>query len=431
MHTTFTVDCNPFKMRHLKASLIAGIISSMPVFALLASGAFDRLDGALLDLLGPGVSKPLLIDTIVGFVFVLCAFGVSWTTIDIVRFPLKIVVAAAAFLQVLALSWVLGLYQIFFPPFAPALAILLSFGIGILYARGEAGGRKRVLRHLFEGRISRGTFRALLDSSAPLGLEGGARDGSVFVCRIFNRDELLDGLPVADYAALTNLFLKVSTGILKESGAYLDECGAGGVRAFFGALLPDSAHAVNACKAALEIARQIDVLNFECKTKWHMDMDVRIGVESGELACAAYGAGGMGAFGASGGPVDFAERLCGMNLAYGSRILIGPGTLTPAAVAVAVRPVDLIREKSDARTRLEIYELIGMRNTLSEVDLKLRDDFWRGVIFFRERLPDEALDSFREAIDPDRKDAPLEFYIRRVEEMRAENHNAGTGRGTA
>ena len=39
MHTTFTVDCNPFKMRHLKASLIAGIISSMPVFALLASGA--------------------------------------------------------------------------------------------------------------------------------------------------------------------------------------------------------------------------------------------------------------------------------------------------------------------------------------------------------------------------------------------------------
>jgi adenylate cyclase len=407
-------------MRHLKASLIVGVLSSLLVLGLFSAGYFQPVDHALLDLLGPGVSKPLLIDTVVGFVFLLCAFGIAWVTVDVVRFPLKIVVVAAAFLQILSLAWVLGLHGVFFPPFAPALAILLSFGFGTLYSRSESGGRKRVLRHLFEGRISRQAFYALLDSDTPLNLGGEVREASVLVCEIFNHDELMEGLSAVDYVALNNLFLRVSSDFLIESGACLDECDGESLRAIFGAPLPDAAHAANACKAALELAQRLEVLNFECKTKWHKNFDFRIAVNSGEMIGAAYGFREVGAFSVSGEPVDFARRLCEGNLAYGSRILIGAGTLAFASEAVEVRPLELIPTR-DERTRQEIYELIGMKNVLPEEELRLRDHFWRGVIYYREQLLDEALDCFRAAIHPDRKDPPLEHYIRRIEQLRAGN----------
>jgi len=407
-------------MRHLKASLIVGLFSSLLVMGLCSSGAFQSFDHALKESLGPDVSKSLFLDTWVGLAFLLCAFGTAWVTVDIVRFSMKTVVVAAAFLEILSLAWVFGMHGIFFPPFAPALAILLSFGFGILYSRTESGRRKRVLRHLFEERISRRSFYSLLDSNTPLNLDGEVREASVLVCEIFNHAELMEGLPAADYVALNNLFLRVSSDFLVGSGACLDECDGESLRVIFGAPLPDAGHAVTACKAALELAQRLEVLNFECKTKWHKPFDFRIGVNSGDMICATYGSGQMGAFSVSGEPVDFARQLCEGNLTYGSRILIGSGTLTLAPEAVEVRPMELIRTR-DERTRKEIYELIGLKKALPDEELKLRDHFWRGVIYYREQLLDEALDCFRAAIDPDRKDPPLEHYIRRIEQLRAGN----------
>jgi len=410
-------------MRHLKASLIVGLVSSLLVMGMAAANAFRPLELSMLQFMGPGVSKSLLIDTIVGFVFLFYAFGIAWVTVDIVRFSLKTVVVAGAFLQVISLSWVFGLHQIFFPPFAPALAILLSFGVGTLYARSETGGRKRILRHLFEDRISRDSFYSLLNSDLPLNLGGEIREASVLVCEIFNHDELMEGLSPADYVAMNNLFLHISSDFLVEWGACLDECDGESLRVIFGAPLPDPDHAKSACKAALELVQRLEVLNQECKTKWNQTFDFRIGINSGDMIGAAYGSRRMGAFSVSGEAVDFARRLCEGNLEYGSGVLIGPGTLRLAAESIEARPLDMVRTR-DERTREEIYELLGLKNALPDEELKRRDHFWKGVIYYRESLMDEALDSFRAALNPDRKDPPLEYYIRRIEHLRAGNHDS-------
>ena len=250
-------------MRHFKASLIVGIISSLLVLGLCSMEAFKPFDKALLEFLGPGISRPLLLDTVVGFVVLAYAFGIAWVTIDVIRFPLKIAVAAAAFLQVLSLPWVLALYQIYLPPFAPAVTILLSLGFGILYSRGKKGGRKRVYRHLFGERISRQDFNALVNSDKPPKLEGEMREASVLVCKAFNVEELREAMSAEDYVTLNNLFLDLSAALLLERGACVDECGGDGLRVIFGAPLPDSMHAAAACKAALELAQRLDVLNHE------------------------------------------------------------------------------------------------------------------------------------------------------------------------
>jgi len=405
-------------MRHLKASLIVGLISSLLVFLFYAADLFQPFDRALSQFLGPDLLKPWFTQMAMGGLLVVCGFGIAWVTIDIVRFSLKGVVVASAFLLVLGLSWVLSLYQILFSTFAPATAILISFLIGTLYSRSETGGRKQILSHLFGERISRLTFEALLNSNVSLNFNGTISEASVLLCEIFNHDELMEILSPADYVALNNLFLSVSSDFLAENGAYIDECDGESLRVIFGAPLPDSQHATQACKAALGLVKRLDILNFECKMKWHKTFDFRIGINSGEMIGAAYGSKRLGAFSMSGQAVEFARRLCEGNVGYGSIILIGAGTLALASTAIEVRPLELIRLR-DQRTVAEIYELLGEANGLSDKERMLRDHFWKGVIYYRENRLNEALDAFRAAINPDRQDPPLEHYMSRIENLRA------------
>src|SRR5205823_4962548 len=160
--------------------------------------------------------------------------------------------------------WVLNLYHIFFSPFAPALAIILSFSGALSYARSDAGRRKRTLRLIFGERVSRKNFYALVNSKEPLNLDGELREASVVLCEVFNHDELMDALSTSEYVAMTNLFLRNGADFLVEKGGYLDECDGESLRVIFGAPLADSNHATLACEAALELVQRLDNLNMEC-----------------------------------------------------------------------------------------------------------------------------------------------------------------------
>ncbi len=404
-------------MRYLKATLICGLATVLIVGGLYEMGVFTRTDQALWNFLGRVSAPPVQRSFAQYALFILLAFGIAWTTIDIARLSLKIVVAVAVFLQVLSLTWVLNLHHSFFSPFPPALAVLLSFAAALTYSRSEAGERKRTLRLMFGDRVSRKTFYTLLNSNAKLNLGGEMREASVLVCEVFNQDDLMDSLPTADYVAMTNLFLRHGGDFLVEKGGYLDECDGESLRAIFGAPLEDDDHAKIACESAMELSRRLDEINRECETRWQKTLDFRIGVNSGEMVTAAYGSRRLGTFSVAGEPVEFARRLCSANIVYGSRILIGSYAFQLASEAIEVRPIELIRTREE-RSREEVYELLGLKHALSDEQLLRRDLYWKGVVYYREQLWDQALDHFHRALSPNGSDQPCEFYIHRIERMR-------------
>ncbi len=296
-------------------------------------------------------------------------------------------------------------------------ALAVAFFGGLWYGWMPAGQRKRILEEVFGDRISRATFKKLLDSNVPLRFAGEARNASVVVCEIFNHDELMESLSTEHFVAATNLLLRRGADFLVERGGYLDECAGETLRVIFGAPLADENHAEQACEAALKLADELDGVNRECMEKWNQALDFRIGVNSGEMVCAAYGSSRLGTFSVAGEPVDFARRLCAANTVYGSRILAGSHTLELGAHAVEVRPMELVRTR-DERTREEVYELLGLRNSLPDDALNRRDLFWKGIIYYRGQLWEDALDHFRAALPAEGIDPPLEFYIRRTEQLR-------------
>ncbi len=404
-------------MRYLKATLLLGFFVSGVVALLIAGHAFAVPDAAIarfLKLAPPALSDPRWIQYLIATVL---ALAIAWTTIDIPRPSLKHVVAVGALLEVAAATAIFKLFGRYLSPLPGAAAILGSFAIGFLYSRSEAGSRKRILRQILGERISDSTFKLLIDSAEPLNLEGERRDVTIIVCEIFNHDELEETLPAADYVALTNSFRRHVADLLVERGGYLDECDGESVRVVFGAPLRDIHHAIAACDAALALEERLNAVNRECHTIWKQMFDFRIGVNSGEMVLGAYGSRRLGNYSVAGEPVEFGRRLCRANLIYGSRILLGAGTFYFAEETIEVRPMEMIQRFEDG-SREEIYELLGMRDVLSFEELERRDLFWKGVVYYRSQLWDEALDVFYSARAPKGADGPVEFYIRRIEQLR-------------
>ena len=403
-------------MRYLKATLILGFLVSCVVSLLIAGHAFAQADLALaqfLKLASLSAQNPALQYSL----SIALAFLLAWTTIDIPRPSLKHVVAFGAFMEVIGTTALFKMFGQYFSPFAALTAVVGSFALGFLYSRSEAGSRKRLLRQILGDRVSDATFKKLIDSSESLNLEGERREVTIVVCEIFNHDELEDALPAPDYVALTNSFRRNVADLLVERGGYLDECDGESVRVVFGAPFRDLDHGANACEAALALEDRLNAVNRECHTIWKQMFDFRIGVNSGEMVLGAYGSRRLGNYSVAGEPVEFGRRLCRANLIYGSRILLGAGTFYFAEPAIEVRPMEMIQRFDDG-SREEIYELLGLRDVLSDEELERRDLFWKGVVFYRSQLWEEALDLFYSARAPRGADGPVEFYIRRIEQLR-------------
>jgi class 3 adenylate cyclase len=404
-------------MRYLRATILIGTISTVVVILLFATGWLANTPDLVL-LQAYKLKKPFIIPqgTHVVLIFLL-AFASAWTTVDISRPVLKTIVALGAVILLLTGSMILALYNVFFSPFPSAFAVLTSLCIGLAYGRTASGSRKKVMERLFGQRLSRSAFSQLVNSETPLDFPGTLQEGTVLVVAVNNHPELMELLTPESYAAMTNLYLRTASDYLVEVGGYLDECGGESIRVVFGAPIPDEKHAAKACRAALDLALRLDDLNKECDATWQRRLDFRMGINSGEMIAAAYGGARLGSFSVAGPAVEFARRLCSACGTYGSRILIGPDTYEPASETLEVRPIEVIKSAGQRR-RTELYEVLAPKHGLSPERERSRNHFWTGVLHYRERQWEKAVEEFSKARISGIPDQVLDYYIRRVERSR-------------
>ena len=404
-------------MRYLKATILIGAISAAIVMLLCLQGWLRTTPNIVLSK-AYGLAAPL--DRPEGLqllIIIGLAFAAAWTTVDITRPVLKSVVAIAAVFLLITGSRILALYGAFVSPIPGAFAILASFAIGLGYGRSGSGARKRVMERLFGQRISKNVFNQLVNSEVPMDLPGSLQDGTIIVCEVQNQKELMELLTPENYAAMTNLYLQTASDYLVEVGGYLDECTGDSLRVVFGAPLPDEKHASRACRAALDLLQRLDNLNRECDATWQRRFDFRIGVNSGEMIGAAYGGARLASFSVAGPAVEFARRLCAACATYGCRILVGPETFEQASETFEARPIEVLKAIGERR-RIELYEILAPKHGLSPERERSRDHFWRGVIYYREKQWDKAIEEFSRSRITGIPDSALDFYIQRVERSR-------------
>jgi len=310
-----------------------------------------------------------------------------------------------------------GLY---FDPMPVILGLLISMTALSLYRRTQAGSRETALRLLFGQRLRPGNFHRLVEADLPVSFPGQLIEASVVVCTIHNHVDLMEVLSPADYVAMMNLYLRAASDFLVDVGGYLDECSGESIRIVFGVPMPvENAqnHAAKAARAAIDLVARLDELNRECDRIWQKRLDFRIGLNSGQMVAGAFGGVRVGRYSVSGPVVEFARHLSAACAQYGCRILSGPLCYEMASGSVEARPIDLL-QRAGSRRRVELYEFLAPKDTLSPERERSRDQFWKGVIFFRERKWEEAIKAFSSARIPGIPDKVLDHYLERVERAR-------------
>jgi adenylate cyclase len=403
-------------MKTLKVAALVGAISVALALLISATGLPAAADAWLVKALGiPLDGRPL--GGTPFFTVLIFGFGIAWTTLDISRAALRMLLAAASVFLLCTWTVAMSLYGNLHSPVQPIAAVVLAYTLGSLWMRTRSGSRRLILERLFGQRLPLASFGRIVDSDVQASFPGRKVQATVLVVSVHNHAELIDLLAPEDYTAITNFYLKAASDYLVESGGYLDECNGECIRVVFGAPLPDERHATRACRAAIDLATRIDDLNKECDSKWQRRLDVRMGLDSGEIVAGVFGGGRLGSYSVAGPAVDFARRLCAASSSYGARILIGPDAYGPSSESLEVRPIEILKVNAHRR-RVEIYEILSPKHGLSPERERSRDHFWTGVLHYREKNWDKAVLEFTKARIEGIPDPALDFYLRRIEQNR-------------
>lgn len=416
--------------RYLLVALFIGAVSALTTLLLYQFGVFDaagrRLsifyaNHGLMD--GPKTPRAMGHYPVV----ILLAFAMSWCVIDIPRISHKSIVAIGLLLMICVTSVApivvhaagdplaaAGSRAFFFEPFSSLFAVTLSAVLGLIYSATEHGGRKRVLQAVLGGRISEKTFDQLLERERPSFLDGQNREITILTVRVFNHAQLRRNVEPADLIEMTNLFLRNTGEFLTSRGAYLDESSPDCVRVYFGVIAKDPGHTFQACDAALELRQRLTNLNIELESRYFQGLKWGIAISSDEMTMGIYQSETATRLSAVGEVVEFVRKLSAANSRYGSEILVSARTYKLIHETYAVRPMEMLFDSANDLMS-EVYELVNLKSRLTEDDEKARQQFWKGVILYREGRGEDALAIFSELATEFPNDRPLAYFTDRAQ----------------
>jgi len=273
-------------------------------------------------------------------------------------------IGVTAILIVFAASWLAytrGGYLL--DPVYPSLAILLVYLATSLNGYMATERERSRVRSAFGHYVSTPLVEELARNHDKLKLGGETREVTVLFADVRGFTNIAEGLSAeALIAFLNRLFTPLSDVILDERGT-IDKFMGDSVMAFWNAPLPDTAHAANACKAALRMLQELKRLNAlwaaEAAARGETAPVVRIGIGLNTGACCVGNVGSPQRFDYSilGDVVNVASRLEEATKTYGTPIIAGEQT---AAAAPSLAFLEIAAVKVRGKERPErIFALLG------------------------------------------------------------------------
>jgi adenylate cyclase len=129
--------------------------------------------------------------------------------------------------------------------------------------------------------------------------------------------------------------------------------------AHWGAFTPDRPNATLAAQAALDMFDALAVLNEKWKVRGRPELDIGVGINTGDVIFGNVGTGKKLDFTAIGDGVNLAARLEGANKEYHSHIIVSAATLEELGAAAKTRALGSIVVKGKT-VGVEIFELLGL-----------------------------------------------------------------------
>lgn len=241
--------------------------------------------------------------------------------------------------------------------------------------------------------------------------------GTVLFCELVNHATLADSLPPEVWATYLNRLLFLYQETATAHGGRAERNDGDGFRAVFCTPFGVEEHPEAALHTALALRGRVATLSQECAVKFGHELDVRMGVSTGDLLIASFGPPEQQRPGVAGETADWARRLAGANLRYGTRILISARTGLLGGHSIERRPIDLLQRHPSPHLPEDVFEVICLQHTLdSAAQTRLR--FYReGVQLFRARKWSAARLALMAARPVDQSDEAVDALLMRIQEQ--------------
>ncbi len=285
----------------------------------------------------------------------------------------------------------------FLPPATPvAAAALVLLGVVAENFWNEQR-RKREIQSMFGAYVDPGVVAELVRNPASIRLGGERREATVFFSDLAGFTDLSEKLPPEQMVEVVNAYLDETSECLHRHGAYVDKYIGDAVMAVLGApqALPD--HALAACRAALEARAALVGINARYAEKVGVRLEVRIGLNTGEMIVGNLGSSRKKNYTVMGDAVNLASRLEGANKAFGTGILLGEETARRVQDRMATRPLARLRVKGKLQA-IEVHTLHGPTGTLPAAEKEFVESYRAGYAALVGRRYAEAVAALSRAL---------------------------------
>ena len=212
-------------------------------------------------------------------------------------------------------------------PLASALLLAAAIYVGTsVWGYVVEGRSRRSLARLFGSYVPPELVEEMARDPARYDMHAENRELTVMFCDMRDFTRAAEQLAPEEVRALVNAFFSAMTAAIRSQRGTLDKYIGDAIMAFWGAPLPDAAHAAHATRAALAMVQRLAALNAERRARGQPEIGLGIGLNTGTVCVGDMGSSMRRSYTVMGDAVNLAARIEGLTRHYDVTILAGQAT---------------------------------------------------------------------------------------------------------
>jgi adenylate cyclase len=228
--------------------------------------------------------------------------------------------------------------------------LLLSATLGYLYYAFTEGKEKRKVRKMLSQYVSPIVLREVMDKREGVSAEVGTKENmTILFSDVRGFTSLSERLNPEQVVQMLNHYLNHMVDAVFEFRGTLDKFVGDAVMAFWGAPLKSDDHALQATRAALKMIEQLKVVNEEFKLKKWPQIEVGIGLHTGDVILGNIGSDKKLDYTVIGDNVNLSSRVEGLTKAYHAQLLVTESTFERIKDTVPCRILDRVCVKGKSK----------------------------------------------------------------------------------
>ena len=279
------------------------------------------------------------------------------------------------------------------PLASPMLLIVLIFMLHMTYGFFIESRGKRQLANLFGHYIPPELVDEMSESPEEFSLDGENREMTVLFSDVRGFTTISEGMNPKELTQLMNALLTPMTRVIHKNRGTIDKYMGDAIMAFWGAPLADTEHARHALYAAMDMIKEIKVMQADFKQRGWPTVNIGIGLNTGNMNVGNMGSEFRMAYTVLGDAVNLGARLEGLTKNYGVNIIVSESTKSEIPEFL-FRELDLVRVKGKNEP-VAIFEPVGHRNDVEKSITEELSAYRKALTSFRAQSWDKAeLDFF-------------------------------------